>query len=72
MQKFVTKEGVKTKEITREWILAEKQWQKELTRIKRLCWYDWNNKTDSIIETATREYKAHREKFAKIFGDGEQ
>lgn len=67
MQKYViTKNGVKTKEVTKEWIATEKQYQKELVRIDTLCYYTWGDQVGTFKEMPTREYQKHKDKWGKI------
>ena len=72
MRKFVYKNGRKTKEWTKEWAEAVKQWQKEVVKLKRLCYYDWDDEHDKIKDIPTKEYRAFRQKWDKILVDDDE
>lgn len=61
MQKFITRGG--KKEVSREWMAAEKQYQRELMKLPRLYHYAWGDKVGTFTEIATRVYQKFKEKW---------
>jgi protein tyrosine phosphatase len=52
--------------ITRAFDVAQREMQREIRKLRRLYYYEWDDTTNSIKEIPTEEYRRFKEKWNKI------